>query len=106
MKLRDQVMLKVQKTDQPVSTITDECSGNGKKYESMESSCCNSFQSSCQANGDLRSPKQKARPISGGTLSSMLGKGLMKSVIWLMVRIRDQTYESGLKGDANVFVLG
>ncbi|MBA0876670.1 hypothetical protein Goshw_006304, partial [Gossypium schwendimanii] len=36
--------------------------------------------SSCQANGDLRSPKQKARPVSKGTVSSMLGKGYMKSV--------------------------
>ncbi|KAK5820361.1 hypothetical protein PVK06_025408 [Gossypium arboreum] len=43
--------------DQLVSAATDECSGNGKKYEPMESSCCNSFQSSCQANEDLRSPK-------------------------------------------------
>ncbi|MFQ6653909.1 hypothetical protein Gotur_025089 [Gossypium turneri] len=47
--------------DQPVSAAIDECSANGKKYEPMESSCCNSFQR----------------------------KGLMTSVIWLMVRIRE-----------------
>ncbi|MBA0856609.1 hypothetical protein Goshw_000755, partial [Gossypium schwendimanii] len=35
---------------------------------------------SCQENGGLSSPKQKARPVSGGTVSSMLGKGYMKSV--------------------------
>ncbi|KAA3455640.1 Gag-Pol polyprotein [Gossypium australe] len=57
----------------------DECSGKRKKDEPMESSC-NSFQLSCQENGGLRSPKQKARPVSGGTVSSMLGKGYMKSV--------------------------
>ncbi|MBA0787024.1 hypothetical protein Gotri_027153, partial [Gossypium trilobum] len=67
-------------TDQPVSAATNECSGNRKKDELMESSCCSSFQSSCQANGNLRSPKQKARPVSKGTISSMLGKGYMKSV--------------------------
>ncbi|KAG4182859.1 hypothetical protein ERO13_A09G072300v2 [Gossypium hirsutum] len=66
--------------DQPVSAATDECSGKRKKDEPMESSCCNSFQRSCQENGGLRSPKQKARPVSGGTVSSMLGKGYMKSV--------------------------
>nr|KJB12019.1 hypothetical protein B456_002G215200 [Gossypium raimondii] len=64
------------KTDQPVSAATNKCSGNRKKDELMESSCCNSFQSSCQANGDLRSPT----PVSKGTVSSMLGKGYMKSV--------------------------
>ncbi|TYH01864.1 hypothetical protein ES288_A09G093600v1 [Gossypium darwinii] len=66
--------------DQPVSAATDECSGKRKKDEPMESSCCNSFQRSCQENGGLRSPKQKVRPVSGGTVSSMLGKGYMKSV--------------------------
>ncbi|KHG25816.1 Gag-Pol polyprotein [Gossypium arboreum] len=66
--------------DQPVSAATDECSGKRKKDEPMESSRCNSFQRSCQENGGLRSPKQKARPVSGGTVSSMLGKGYMKSV--------------------------
>ncbi|TYI64430.1 hypothetical protein E1A91_D09G088100v1 [Gossypium mustelinum] len=66
--------------DQPVSAATDECSGKRKKDEPMESSRCNSFQRSCQENGGLSSPKQKARPVSGGTVSSMLGKGYMKSV--------------------------
>ncbi|MBA0675496.1 hypothetical protein Goari_017038 [Gossypium aridum] len=50
--------------DQPVSAAIDESSANGKKYEPMESSCCNSFQRSCQTNEDLRSPKQKARLVS------------------------------------------
>ncbi|XWS19585.1 hypothetical protein CRYUN_Cryun31cG0028200 [Craigia yunnanensis] len=45
-----------------------------------DASCSNSSQNSCQANGDLRAPKQKGRPVSGGTVSSMLGKGYMKSV--------------------------
>ncbi|MBA0712832.1 hypothetical protein Golax_011905, partial [Gossypium laxum] len=66
--------------DQPVSAATDECSGKREKDEPMESSRCNSFQRSCQENGGLSSPKQKARPVSGGTVSSMLGKGYMKSV--------------------------
>ncbi|PPD73659.1 hypothetical protein GOBAR_DD29415 [Gossypium barbadense] len=66
--------------DQPVSAATDECSGKRKKDEPMESSRSNSFQRSCQENGGLSSPKQKARPVSGGTVSSMLGKGYMKSV--------------------------
>ncbi|MFQ6655489.1 hypothetical protein Gotur_026017, partial [Gossypium turneri] len=76
----DQSNNKVFTTDQPVSAATNECSGNRKNDELMESSCCNSFQSSCQANGDLRSSKQKARLVSKGTVSSMLGKGYMKSV--------------------------
>ncbi|KAH1091131.1 hypothetical protein J1N35_018388 [Gossypium stocksii] len=66
--------------DQPVSAATDECSGKRKKDEHRESSRCNSFEHSCQENGGLRSPKQKVRPVSGGTVSSMLGKGYMKSV--------------------------
>ncbi|MFQ6653908.1 hypothetical protein Gotur_025089 [Gossypium turneri] len=85
----DQSNNKVFTVDQPVSAAIDECSANGKKYEPMESSCCNSFQSSCQTNKDLISPKKKARSVSGGTILSMLGKGLMTSVIWLMVRIRE-----------------
>ncbi|MFQ6631447.1 hypothetical protein Gotur_009512, partial [Gossypium turneri] len=76
----DQSNNEVFTVDQLVSAATDECSGKRKKDEPMESSCCNSFQRSCEENGGLSSPKQKARPVSGGTVSSMLGKGYMKSV--------------------------
>ncbi|XWS15735.1 hypothetical protein CRYUN_Cryun34aG0027200 [Craigia yunnanensis] len=66
--------------ERPVSTASDASNGEAKKDEPSESSCSNSSQNSYQANGDLRAPKQKCRPVSGGTVSSMLGKGYMKSV--------------------------
>ncbi|XP_021294710.1 putative nuclear RNA export factor SDE5 isoform X2 [Herrania umbratica] len=65
---------------QPVSAASNSSNGEAKNDGPSESFCSNSLQSSWQANGDLRAPKQKRRPISGGTVSSMLGKGYMKSV--------------------------
>ncbi|KAK6268782.1 hypothetical protein QUC31_012942 [Theobroma cacao] len=65
---------------QPVSAASDSSNGEAKNDGPSESFCSNSLQSSWQANGDLRAPKQKRRPVSGGTVSSMLGKGYMKSV--------------------------
>ncbi|XVF87498.1 hypothetical protein PTKIN_Ptkin18bG0125000 [Pterospermum kingtungense] len=64
----------------PVSGATDASRGEAKKDESSVSSCSDSSLNSCQGNGDLRAPKQKYRPASGGTVSSMIGKGYMKSV--------------------------
>ncbi|KAK8992330.1 hypothetical protein V6N11_048414 [Hibiscus sabdariffa] len=53
--------------------------GETKKDEPLESLNSNSSQNSCPANGNLRTLKQKWRPVSGGTVSNMLGKGYMKS---------------------------
>ncbi|XP_022715887.1 putative nuclear RNA export factor SDE5 [Durio zibethinus] len=62
------------------SVAADASNDEVKNDETLESSCGNNSQNYCQANGDLRAPKQKVRPVSGGTVSSMLGKGYMKSV--------------------------
>ncbi|XVF25815.1 hypothetical protein REPUB_Repub13aG0246100 [Reevesia pubescens] len=64
----------------PVSAASDASNGEAKKDETSESSCSNSSQNSCQANEGLRTLKQKWKPVSGGTVSSMIGKGYMKSV--------------------------
>ncbi|KAK8989335.1 hypothetical protein V6N11_063767 [Hibiscus sabdariffa] len=53
--------------------------GETKKDEPLESLNSNSLQNSCPANGNLRTLKQKWRPVSRGTVSNMLGKGYMKS---------------------------
>ncbi|XVE88030.1 hypothetical protein DITRI_Ditri19aG0035800 [Diplodiscus trichospermus] len=60
-----------------ISAASDASNGEEKKGEPLESSC--SKLSTCQANGDLRDLKQKRRPVSGGIVSSMLGKGYVKS---------------------------
>ncbi|KAH1048563.1 hypothetical protein J1N35_039347 [Gossypium stocksii] len=63
----------------PVSASSNTTNSELKKDKPLESSSSDSSQNSCQANRDSRTVKQKWRPISGGMVSSMLGKGYMKS---------------------------
>ncbi|XP_042940611.1 putative nuclear RNA export factor SDE5 isoform X2 [Carya illinoinensis] len=50
-----------------------------KEEESSESSCGNFSEKLGQENGNPRAPKQKSRPVSGGTVSSILGKDYIRS---------------------------
>lgn len=50
-----------------------------KGEESSESSCGNFSEKLGQENGNPRAPKQKSRPVSGGTVSSILGKDYIRS---------------------------
>ncbi|XP_018820178.1 putative nuclear RNA export factor SDE5 isoform X1 [Juglans regia] len=50
-----------------------------KGEESSESSCGNFSENLGQENGNPRAPKQKSRPVSGGTVSSILGKDYIRS---------------------------
>ncbi|KAE8670600.1 YPL199C protein [Hibiscus syriacus] len=61
-----------------VSSASNSSNDELKKDELFESSSSNSLQNSFRAIGDFRTQKQKWRPVSGGTVSSMLGKGYMK----------------------------
>ncbi|KAG4178175.1 hypothetical protein ERO13_A10G025100v2 [Gossypium hirsutum] len=63
----------------PVSASSNTTNSELKKDKPLESSSSDSCQNYCQANGDSRIVKQKWRPVSGGIVSSMLGKGYMKS---------------------------
>ncbi|XP_012454723.1 putative nuclear RNA export factor SDE5 isoform X1 [Gossypium raimondii] len=62
-----------------VSASSNTTKSELKKDKPLESSSSDGSQNSCQANGDSRTVKQKWRPVSGGMVSSMLGKGYMKS---------------------------
>ncbi|XVF40509.1 hypothetical protein PTKIN_Ptkin01aG0119200 [Pterospermum kingtungense] len=61
---------------QPVSAASH--ASNDKARKGEPSSCSNGSLNSCQTN--LKAVKQKWIPVSGGTVSSMLGKGYLKSV--------------------------
>lgn len=68
--------------DMQGSTSTDStCESNGevKGEESSKLSCGNFSEKSCQANGNSRASKPKNRPVSGGTVSSIIGKDYSRS---------------------------
>ncbi|KAJ9136175.1 hypothetical protein P3X46_033278 [Hevea brasiliensis] len=54
--------------------------GGGRSVESSKSSYDIISTRSCYANGKFRASKQKWRPVSGGTISSILGKEYTKSM--------------------------
>ncbi|MBA0739760.1 hypothetical protein Gogos_012997, partial [Gossypium gossypioides] len=72
MKLRDQVMLKVHKIIHKQVRFL--------RWINRFQPLLMNVVARGKKNGGLSSLKQKARPVSGGTVSSMLGKGYMKSV--------------------------
>lgn len=67
--------------DKQESTFTSSVTNGGARtVESSKSSYDTLSKRSCYANGKFRASKQKWRPVSGGTISSILGKEYTKSM--------------------------
>ncbi|KAG6641222.1 hypothetical protein CIPAW_09G058700 [Carya illinoinensis] len=78
-----------------------------KEEESSESSCGNFSEKLGQENGNPRAPKQKSRPVSGGTVSSILVEAKSGSPVddpmhWDMEDFLFRMLGDGFKVDRNV----
>ncbi|EEF43263.1 putative nuclear RNA export factor SDE5 isoform X2 [Ricinus communis] len=62
------------------TSLSSAPNGEARGVEFLRPSYGNISEQSHPANGKFRAPKQKWRPVSGGTVSSILGKDYMKSV--------------------------
>ncbi|GAV91480.1 DUF1771 domain-containing protein [Cephalotus follicularis] len=63
------------------STLTAHASDSDARSDiSSEATDSNSYENSCHAHGKFRAPKQKWRAVSGGTISSVLGKEYVKNI--------------------------